>query len=243
MARTLGLTKEKHELHDSIDEYSWIQKETRIRYERTLRFSPTSYADKSSCRTMSIMTLLDCAFCFFANYPCRIALSEMQYDLPCDEEIFACPHPFSEPGFHPSRHLTTLEAFQSLFGRGKSAVQSRHGNNDGNNDKSNPLELNVLDMFILIHRMLSYIRSLGLANLSSPLCSHTSTHNTILIVISSLLCLLDLRCQYHADKNGTYPLANPLARCSKQDLSTNLGIFGILQERVQLLAGYAVVNK
>ena len=90
------------------------------------------------------MTLLDCAFSFFANFPCRLSMSEMKFDLPSEEAFFATLHPFSQRNFTPCRNLTTMEAFQSLF---KPSQVSGHGT------KGNPLGLNPMDMFILIHRM------------------------------------------------------------------------------------------
>jgi hypothetical protein len=91
------------------------------------------------------MTLLDCAFSFFANFPSRLTVTEMKFDLPCEDFLYSSNSPFSEPKFKASRHLTTYEAFKSLFGQDK-AVPS-------NQWKKNPLGLNTMDMFILIHRM------------------------------------------------------------------------------------------
>jgi hypothetical protein len=96
-------------------------------------------------RLINIMTLLDCAFSFFANFPCRLIVTEMKFDLPCEEFLFSSQHPFSEPKFKISRELTTYEAFKSLFIPEKSSPPTSHG-------KKNPLSLNALDMFILIHR-------------------------------------------------------------------------------------------
>lgn len=92
------------------------------------------------------MTLIDCAFSFFANFPARLMMSEMKFDLPCEEYLFSSYHPFSEPSFTPSRRLTTYDAFQSLFG------QARIPTDQTQAKKGNPLGLNALDMFILIHR-------------------------------------------------------------------------------------------
>jgi hypothetical protein len=96
------------------------------------------------------MTLLDSAFSFFANYPCRLTISEMKFDLPSEEFLFTSTHPFTDPKFTPSRQLTVYEAFQSLFGQQKVAVVPNQGK------KGNPLGLNPMDMFILIHRMFSF---------------------------------------------------------------------------------------
>jgi hypothetical protein len=96
-------------------------------------------------RLMNIITLFDCALAFFANFPCRLTVSEMRFDLPCEEGIFASSRPFAEPKFAPSRHLTTYEAFQSLFGQLKPTTVPNQGK------KGNPLGLNPMDMFILVH--------------------------------------------------------------------------------------------
>ena len=88
------------------------------------------------------MTLLDCAFSFFANFPCRLLITEMKFDLPCEEVLFSSRHPFSEPKFKLSRGLTTYDAFKSLF---IPEIQSSMPS------KRNPLRLNAMDMFILIH--------------------------------------------------------------------------------------------
>ncbi|KAJ5040593.1 uncharacterized protein L3040_006245 [Drepanopeziza brunnea f. sp. 'multigermtubi'] len=124
VARRLGLMKARHEVDDGQDEQMWILRETRIRMINT-------------------MTLFDCAFCFFVNFPCRISVSEMEFDLPCEESFFASHHPFSEPGFTFSRNITTVDAFQSLF----KPSQISQG------PSRNPYNLNPADMFILIHML------------------------------------------------------------------------------------------
>jgi hypothetical protein len=96
-------------------------------------------------RLVNMITLLDCMFAFFANFPCRLTVSEMKFDLPSDELLFSSAHPFSEPHFIPSRHVTTFKAFQSLFGPTNLPTYPK-------NKKGNPLGLNAMDMFILIHR-------------------------------------------------------------------------------------------
>lgn len=91
--------------------------------------------------------LLDVAFAFFSNFPCRVANTEMKYDLVCEAPIFASIHPFSEPTFKPSRQITAGEAFRSLFSQDKSQ--------SGESSTLNPLGLNAVDMFSLIHRTYS----------------------------------------------------------------------------------------
>ncbi|KAI9050618.1 hypothetical protein LZ554_005777 [Drepanopeziza brunnea f. sp. 'monogermtubi'] len=124
VARRLGLMKARHEMDDGQDEQMWILRETRVRMINT-------------------MTLFDCAFCFFVNFPCRISVSEMEFDLPCEESFFTSKHPFSEPGFTFSRNITTIAAFQSLF---KPSEISQ-------GPSRNPYNLNPHDMFILIHML------------------------------------------------------------------------------------------
>ncbi|RDL41769.1 uncharacterized protein BP5553_01748 [Venustampulla echinocandica] len=126
VARRIGLTKARHDLEDSLDERLWIQNEERI-------------------RLMNVMTLLDCAFCFFANFPCRLTNQERAFDLPSEEHIFGSSRPFSEPNFVSSRHLTVFEAYQSLF--------TRHYSQPTQDQEReiNPLALNLMDMFVLIH--------------------------------------------------------------------------------------------
>lgn len=73
----------------------------------------------------------------------------MKFDLPCEEKFFASRNPFSEPNFAPSRKLTTYDAFTWLFPSEKSHLPIQGG-------KKNPLGLNPMDMFILIHCKLSF---------------------------------------------------------------------------------------
>jgi hypothetical protein len=85
-----------------------------------------------------MISLLDCAFFFFQNYPCRLAHTEMECDLPCDESLFVSEHPFAEPNFRFQRDLRLSEAFRNLFDEAP---------------ESSPMDLTALDMFILIHSM------------------------------------------------------------------------------------------
>jgi hypothetical protein len=105
------------------------------------------------------MTLLDCAFCFFKNFPCRLTFSEMKFDLPCVEPVFASRHPFREPNFQYSRRVTVYDAVQNLFIEQQVSALSVSPPNrqspqqsSSKADVSNPLSFNVLDMAILIHR-------------------------------------------------------------------------------------------
>ncbi|KGO75953.1 Zinc finger, C2H2 [Penicillium italicum] len=124
-ARRIELVKARHLPDDQVLEHLWIQKESRI-------------------RTISMISLLDCAFLFFQNFPCRLTHTEMDFDLPCDESLFFSDHPFAEPNFRFSRGLRVSEAFEHLFDEAA---------------ESNPMDLTVLDMFILIHILFSYINT------------------------------------------------------------------------------------
>lgn len=104
---------------------------------------------------MSVILLLDCAFSFYQNYPCRIPITEMVWDLPCADAVFIAEHPFAHPRFCFSRDFTVRMAFFSLFGDGTSA---NHDNVTTNAMASVDHEIkgftpSVLDMFILIHGM------------------------------------------------------------------------------------------
>jgi hypothetical protein len=128
------------------------------------------------------MTLLDCAFSFFANFPCRLTLSEMKFDLPCEEIYFSSPHPFSVHSFTFSRRITVLEAFQSLFPQQKSTNPTI---NSGK--KANPLGLNPMDMFILIHSTSnSFLDDLQFSELIIEIVLYVYTLTHITLFSSSL---------------------------------------------------------
>lgn len=96
--------------------------------------------------TVSYISLLDCAFFFYQNYPCRVSRSEMEYELPSEDSFFQSEHPFSEPLFSLTRGATVYMAFQMLF-RSPSVdcPQASPG--------INHMHFTVLHMFILIHGM------------------------------------------------------------------------------------------
>ncbi|CAI7650837.1 unnamed protein product [Penicillium glandicola] len=123
VARRIELVRARHLPSDPALEHSWIQKECQI-------------------RTMSMISLLDCGFFFFQNYPCRLTHTEIKYDLPCDESLFISEHPFAEPNFRFSRGLTISEAFENLFDE---------------TPEPNLMNLTALDLFILIHILFSFI--------------------------------------------------------------------------------------
>ncbi|EXV05247.1 Zn(2)-Cys(6) zinc finger domain protein [Metarhizium robertsii] len=90
------LTAQPYHQRDRISEELWIRKETQV-------------------RTIIMIRLLDCAFLFFSNYPCKLAFSELEHDLPCENAVFNAKHPFAEENFRFRRGSTTAEAFEELF--------------------------------------------------------------------------------------------------------------------------------
>ncbi|KAJ6113378.1 hypothetical protein N7523_006695 [Penicillium sp. IBT 18751x] len=148
VARRLSLVKCQHTSVEQL-EHQWIQTECRIRFVST---HESVYFLLIVGRTTSIISLLDCAFFFYQNYPCRLTHSEMECELPCEESVFESPHPFSEPNFRFSRRLTLYGAFQNLFDSSHVAGQS---------PDPTQMDLTVLDMFILIHGIHSIFPSLG----------------------------------------------------------------------------------
>lgn len=108
-----------------------------------------------NCSTINIVSLLDCAFSFFQNYPCRLTYTEMECDLPCEESIFYSQHPFAEPNFRFTRNITVYEAFQQLFTEepvsSKSIFDRRQSLPGPFMQNLEDLQFTVLDMFILIH--------------------------------------------------------------------------------------------
>lgn len=102
---------------------------------------------------MHYIILVDCAYSFFQNYPCRLIPAELECDFPCEEHIFDSSHPYSEPGFQFSQGTRVDEAFIRLFQEpsGKSAMNSQHAR-PRTNSIAMDLKLTYLDMFVLIHR-------------------------------------------------------------------------------------------
>ncbi|KAJ5110039.1 hypothetical protein N7532_002684 [Penicillium argentinense] len=133
VARRLELVKCRHQPQEQMQERLWIQTECRI-------------------RTIGVISLLDCAFLFYQNYPCRLTHSEMECELPCEESLFKAKHPFSQPNFRFTRDITLYAAFQGLF-EPTSRDSVAHSPAVGN------MDLTVLDMFILIHVLFTFINS------------------------------------------------------------------------------------
>lgn len=92
--------------------------------------------------TINIISLLDCAFSFYQNFPCRLTPGELECDLPCDDFVFNCKHPFTHEHFRFTRETTIYEAFQYLFDDDQ-PISKINGTS---------MDFTVLDTFILIHR-------------------------------------------------------------------------------------------
>ena len=102
-------------------------------------------SDLTACSTINIISLLDCAFFFYQNYPCRLTHAELECELPCEEALFRSPHPFQDPKFRFSREITNYQAFQHMFESPQDGPQAA--------PPSPKIHLTVLDMFIVIHGM------------------------------------------------------------------------------------------
>ncbi|CAG8932853.1 unnamed protein product [Penicillium salamii] len=94
-------------------------------------------------RTANVIISIDGAFYFFQNFPCRLTQSEMQCDLPSDKSLFFSRHPFAEPNFRFARDVTLIKAFENLM----------------DESYTEHMDLTILDMFMLIHLLYSYINT------------------------------------------------------------------------------------
>lgn len=101
---------------------------------------------------MNIISLLDGAFSFYQNYPCRLTHIEMECDFPCHESVFASEHPFGDPKFQLAREYTISETFQALFEEYSTQDALSPASESPTPDLLT--SASVFDMFILIHRRL-----------------------------------------------------------------------------------------
>jgi hypothetical protein len=106
---------------------------------------------------MCVIWLFDCALRFYSNFPCRLSLSELKNDLPCDESIFRAEHPFAMEVFQFRRNLTASQAFQLLFQDPALGAESARSNSKLSNEfagsfREHEQHLTILDLFLLIHR-------------------------------------------------------------------------------------------
>ncbi|KAK6821419.1 hypothetical protein RU639_007918 [Aspergillus parasiticus] len=138
VARRMGLPTFQHGPEERLHEYLWIQRECRI-------------------RAINLISLLDCAFSFYSNYPCRLSHTEMECALPCVESVFESAHPFQEPNFELSRDITLSEAFQKLFEEESSRASSP--STSGSTVAETLAKLTILDTFMLIHLLYAFINT------------------------------------------------------------------------------------
>ncbi|KNG87457.1 C2H2 finger domain protein (Zms1) [Aspergillus nomiae NRRL 13137] len=139
VARRMGLPAFQHGPEERLHEYLWIQRECRI-------------------RAINLISLLDCAFSFYSNYPCRLSHNEMECALPCVESVFESAHPFQEPNFELSRDITLSEAFQMLFEEEESSRASSPSTS-GSTVAETLAKLTILDTFMLIHLLYAFINT------------------------------------------------------------------------------------
>lgn len=76
-------------------------------------------------------------------------MSELVFDLPCNDFFYHAHHPFAQQNFCFSRAVTVFDAFQALLASKSSVKGSTIISSDTNNGKT--FKVSVLDMFILIH--------------------------------------------------------------------------------------------
>ncbi|KAF4463228.1 Peptidase S33 tripeptidyl aminopeptidase-lik [Fusarium albosuccineum] len=144
IVRKFELTQVRHLPQDRISEELWIRKETQV-------------------RTTAMIRLLDCAFLFYSNYPCRLGFTELGSDLPCDNSVFNTKHPFAEENFSFRRGSTTADAFEELF-RGQSDSSSAQQQYDAASYTNHAAEhvggtYTILDLFLTIHLLYVFIRT------------------------------------------------------------------------------------
>lgn len=149
--RRMGLTRCRHLPEERLNQTAWIRTECRI-------------------RLINHIALFDSAHHFYSNFPCRFTTSELLYDLPCEDTIFAAKHPFSHPNFCFSRNLTIYEVFQYLF---QDEIATKVCGNAQNEQEERNItigrSLTTTDMFFLVHTLHSYISS-HMVTLAHTMC-------------------------------------------------------------------------
>jgi hypothetical protein len=124
---------------------------------------------------------LDCAFLFYSNYPCRLALSELNVDLPCESSVFNSEHPFAEENFQFSRSGDLASVFEELFSEQTPDTQGEEKPDDSRSRVRSETRKTqtVMDLFLSIHRTFPSleIRSdLFLTGICSTLRLHAYAH-------------------------------------------------------------------
>lgn len=148
---------------DRISEQGWIRKEIRLRYVYSPPALPTfgSLRFNTGASTMCMIRSLDCAFLFYSNYPCRLTLSEMSVDMPCDSSVFNSEHPFADDNFSFSRTGNLTSVFEELFDQRPYEFTNSHpGESPHSNIQTTQhtrKTQTVIDLFISIHCMFIYL--------------------------------------------------------------------------------------
>ena len=184
---------------------------------------------------MAMIALIDSAFSFFQNYPCRLTHVEMDCDLPCEEIVFNSVHPFSKPNFRFSRNITVSEALRGLFEECPEDPPNSPVTSVPQNDTSN-LGFTVFDMFLLIHRMhtLSYTYS-QLLTRPSAIRLHQHPHDPSDPYPPKIP---DRKVTEHNPRR-LYPsrnpyspiaMARPLGEITQPITRGSMGVYGLLQE-------------
>lgn len=106
---------------------------------------------------MCMIRSLDCAFLFYSNYPCRLTLSELNVDMPCESSVFNSEHPFAEENFQFSRRGDLAAVFEELFCEytPREATDTQAGGSPYDARNGVPSDKRttqtVMDLFISIH--------------------------------------------------------------------------------------------
>ena len=154
---------------------------------------------------MAFVCLLDCAFCFFQNQPCRLVPTELNCGLPCDESVFSTEIPTQKVQFQRTRDITIYSAFRRLFDDQQPVPQTPYTAPRSHPKVASPepfsqQSVTALDMFILGHRM-------SLDPCFSKVCLHLA--RSVLTFVSPLVL--------YAFVHSHVALVSPFIRnCSSQ---------------------------
>lgn len=160
---------------------------------------------------MNVIALLDCAFSFYSNFPCRLTPSELECDLPCEESVFNCEHPFAQLKFRFTRETTVYEAFQYLFEDEPETSNCQHDQHHSNYCQHAPsigTTFTVTDMFLMIH---------------STLAIFSNNHGTLMLIFDFSSIFVH---QFTHDSFGTHH-AHPTTQKPKGPIDSYLSIDNI----------------
>jgi hypothetical protein len=162
-ARKTGLTQIRRVPQDRISEQRWIRKEIRLRYVFFIQLCSWTCGSNMNASTMCMIRSLDCAFLFYSNYPCRLTLSELNVDLPCESSVFNSEHPFAEEDFRFSRSGNLASVFDELFcehtPHETTDTQAGESPHDSRNTAAPHTRKTqtVMDLFLSIHCKFTYL--------------------------------------------------------------------------------------